>query len=67
MLLLSNFGIYIFLLNLYIFIEVRLIFNVVLVSGVRQSDSNIYIYIFFSRFFSLTGYYRILNRVPQAL
>ena len=41
-----------------VFFEVWLIYNVVLVSGVHQSDLliHIYMYIFFFRFFSLTGY-----------
>ena len=38
---------------LFIFIEVKLICNIVLVSGVQQSDSVIYIYIFFSDYFPL--------------
>ena len=37
-----------FILILIFFIEVQLIYNVVLVSGVQQSDSDIYTYIFFS-------------------
>ena len=49
-----------------ILIEVQLIYNVALVSGVQQNDSVIYIhiciiYIFFFRFFSIIGYYKILN------
>ena len=49
------------------FIEISLIYNVVLVSSVQQSDSVIYICmcvcvcvcvcIFFFRFFSIIGYY----------
>ena len=52
----------------YFFIEVQLIYNVVLVSGVQQSDpvlymyAYVYIYIFF-RFFSIVGYYKILKIV----
>ena len=38
-------------------IKVQLIYNVVLVSGVQQSDSVIY------TFFSIIGYYKILNIV----
>ena len=42
-----------------------------LASGVQQSDSVIYqythIYIFFFRFFSHIGYYKILNIVPCAI
>ena len=46
---------------------------IVLVSGVQQSDTeslcvDMYTntYIFFYRFFSTLGYYRILNIVPRA-
>ena len=46
------------------FIEVELIYNV---SHVHQSDSVIYIYILFFRFFAIIGYYKILNIVPCAL
>ena len=42
----------------FYFISIELIYNVVLVSGVQQSD----IYIF-----SHIGYYRILRRVPCAI
>ena len=44
--------------------NVELIYNVVLVSGIQQSYS---LYIFFSRFFSIIGYYRILAIVPCAV
>ena len=36
-----------------------------LVSGIQQSDS--VAYIFFFRFFSIIGYYKILNIVPCAI
>ena len=53
------------------FIEILLIYNVVLVSGIQQSDSVIRIYIkiciFFFRFFSIIGYYKILRIVPCAI
>ena len=53
--------------NLF-FIEVQLIYNAVLVSGVQQSASVIHIYLFFFRFFSIIGnYYKILNIVPRAI
>ena len=52
------------------FTEEWLIYNVVLVSGVQQSNSvmHIYIYIYthtyiYFRFFSLIGYYKILSVV----
>ena len=41
--------------------------NVVLVSGVQQSDSVMYIYVFFFIFFSIIVYYKILNIVPYAI
>ena len=61
--------------NFFFFIEVQLIYNV-LVSGMQQSDSVIYIHIymcvcvcvylcdFFFQFFSIIGYYKILIIVP---
>ena len=51
------------------FIEVQLIYNVVLVSCVQQSDSDIStsLSIFFPRFFSLIGYYKILSIVTCAI
>ena len=60
----------------FFFSEVELIYNVLLVSGVQQSDSVmhiIYIYMYncihivFSRFFSIIVYYKILNIVPYAI
>ena len=50
-------------------IKVQLIYNVVLISVVQQSDSVLYIYmdIFFFIFFSIIGYYKILNIVPCAM
>ena len=51
-------------------IELQLIYNLVFVSGVEQS-SVIYIYICthtpLSRFFSIIGYYKILNIAPLAM
>ena len=50
-----------------------MIYNVVLVPNVQQSDSVgyvcmcVYMYIFFFRFFSIIGYYKILNIVPYAI
>ena len=51
------------------YIGVKLTYNVVLVSGVKQSESVFYIYIyaFYFRFFSHTGYYRVLSRVHCAI
>ena len=50
-------------------IEVQSIYDVVLVLGGQQCDSviNVYIYPLFSRFFYITGYYRISNVVPSAI
>ena len=45
----------------------QLTYNVVLISGIQQSDSLRYIHIFFFRFFSIVDYYRILNIVPCAI
>ena len=45
---------YFFLCNF--FIEIYLIYNIVLVSGVQQGNSVIYIYIYF-RLFSIISYY----------
>ena len=50
--------------SVFFLIEV-LIYNIVLVSGVQQSDSVIYAYLSFFRSFSLIGYYKILNIVPN--
>ena len=58
------FYIYLFV-YLFIYIEVQLIYNVVLVSGVQQSQ--LYKYIFFFRFFSIIGYYKILKIAPCAI
>ena len=41
-------------------VEVQLIYNIVLVSGIQQSDSVTYFFILFS----IIGYYKILNTVP---
>ena len=49
----------------FFLMEVELIYHVVLVSGIKQSDSVIYIYFF--RLFSIIGYYKILNVVPCAI
>ena len=49
------------------FIGVSLIFNVVLVSAVQQSESVLHIHIsLFLRFFTHLGHYRVLSRVPYA-
>ena len=45
------------ILNFFL-IEVRLIYNVLLVSPVQQNDSVLYIYFFFFRFFSIIDYYK---------
>ena len=47
------------------FIEVQLIYNIVLISAVQQSDSVIHIFFFIS--FSIMVYHRILNIVSCAI
>ena len=64
--------IYFFILLLYFnfFIEVQLIYRVVLIIALQQNDSvmHIYIYIYsFFRFFPIIVYYKILNIVPCAM
>ena len=51
------------------FIEVQLNYNVVLASGVQQSESVIYIYIYplFFRFFPYIGHYKVLSGVSCAI
>ena len=49
-------------------VEVQLIYNVVLVSGVQQSDQVSYIYIcILFQIFAIVGCYKILNMVPCAI
>ena len=43
-------------------IEVQLIYSIVLVSGVEQSDQ-VYIYVYSLKFFSITVYYKVLGLV----
>ena len=49
------------------FIEVRLIYNVMLISTVQQSNSVILVYIYFFIFFSITVYHKTLNIVPWVI
>ena len=51
----------------YLFFEVWLVYNVVLVSGMGIQQSDSFIYIFFFRFFTITDYYKILSIVLCAL
>ena len=44
-----------------------MIYNVVLLSDVQPSDSNVFVYIYFFRFFSTVVYYKIVNIVPCAI
>ena len=47
-------------------IEVQLIYSIVLVSGVEQSDQvyiYIHIYVYSLKFFSITVYYKVLGLV----
>ena len=54
--------------SLYLFIiEVELIYNVVLLSAVQQSDSVIHTYTFIFISFSIMVYHRLLNIVPCAV
>ena len=53
------------------FTELQLTYHTVLDTSVQQSDSVVYVYthtsyIYFSRFFSIVGYYKMLNIVPWA-
>ena len=51
-----------------IFTGVQLIYNVVSVSGVQQSESVMHIHIsLFLRFYFHVGHYKVLNRVPCAI
>ena len=55
-------------LFLNFFMEVQLIYNVVLISAVQQSDSVIHIYTFFFKILlSIMVYHSILNIVPCAI
>ena len=47
------------------FLEVQLIYNVVLISAVHQNDLVTYMYTFFFIFFSIVVYCRIVNGVPE--
>ena len=49
---------------LFFLIEVQLIYDVVLVSGVQQSDLVSHIYMFIFIFFPILIYYKILAIVP---
>ena len=60
-------GVLLFCIFKIYFIEGLLIYNVVLISAVQQSDSVIHIYTFFFIFFSIMLYPRVLNIVPCAI
>ena len=49
------------------FIEVQLIYNVVLISAIQQSDSVIHICTFFLNIPFHVAYHRLLNIVPWAI
>ena len=53
-------------MNFLFLIEIQLIYNAVLVSGVLRSDLIIHIHIL-SYFFFIIGYYKILNIVTCAI
>jgi len=50
----------------YLFIQVELTYNIVLISAEQLSDSVIHVYILFI-FFSIIVYHKILNMVPCAV
>ena len=52
-----------FLYSFFFLIEIQLIYNVVLVSSVQQSDSDIQIYILF-QILSIIDYYKVSSIVP---
>ena len=51
----------------FFFIDVKLNYNVVLITDIQQSDSVIHIYTFFFIFFSIMVYHRIFNVVSCAI
>ena len=53
----------------FLFVEVQLIHNIVLVSSTQQSDLFVYIhiYVLFFRFFPIIGYYKIRNILSCAI
>ena len=53
--------------HIFFLIEVELIYNVVPISAVQQSDSVLHIYILFLIFFSIMVYLRRLDIVPCAI
>ena len=61
----SSFGMKAPKFSLIYFIEVKLIYNVVLISAVQQSDSVIHTSFFI--FFSIMVYHKVLNIVPCAI
>ena len=56
-----------FFMTLKKIIEVQLIYNLVLVSGIQQSDSVLYILFIFFTLFSFIGYYKIMSIVPSVI
>ena len=55
---------FLYFIKKFYFIELQLIYYVVLISTVQQSDSVLYIYIYIYTFFSIMIYHRMLNIVP---
>ena len=56
------------LIFLLFYIRIQLIYNVMLISGLQQSDSIIYTHVsIYVNFFSYIDYYRILGRVPWSI
>ena len=59
---------FLFFFNFLFYIGAQLINNIMLVSGVQQSDQlRAYVYLFFFKLFSHLGCYIILSRVPCAI
>ena len=55
-----------FFFFVYLFIQVELTYNIVLISAEQLSDSVIHVYILFI-FFSIIVYHKMLNMVPSAV
>ena len=49
------------------FVEMQLVYNVVLISAAQQSNAGIHIYMLFFIFFSIMVYHRLLNTISCAI
>ena len=54
-------------ISFFFLIEVWLIYNTVLVSGIQRSDLAVCVCTSFFGFFSIIAYYKILNIIPCAI